>query len=233
MQHFFVDQDISGEHIVISDDELVHQIKNVLRFRVGDECVLLDGRGNKAFAEIETFDKRSFVLKVSKHEKCVMPARAVRLYMALSKKPATFELVLQKATELGVSEIIPLVTARCQVSEIRNLPRLKLIIKEAAEQCERATLPSLCEVEKFDDVIYGYKKDNGVLLAGDAREYDFKLKDLKLKTNEDISLIIGPEGGLTDEELFSIKSAGGKIFILGENVLRMETAAIAALSILQ
>lgn len=230
MQYFLVDSDIRGGHAIISEPETIHQIKTVLRSNVGDECVLIDGKGLKAKAIIENFDKRSVIMKLSEHEKIEEKKFKIRLYIAISKKPATFELILQKATELGVDEIIPLVTDRCQAREIRNQKRLLYIIKEATEQCERVFLPKLHDALKWKD-FFGNKPD-GVILTGDARMYDFKLMEFKPKKNEDINLVIGPEGGLTDKELLEVREMGGKIFILGKNVLRMETAAIASMTVI-
>lgn len=231
MQHFFVNQNISDRHVAITDPELVHQIKNVLRFRVGDKCILLDGKGLKAFASIESMEKKAAILSVDKLEKCESTLRPLRLFISLVKKPSIFETVLQKATELGVTDIFPLLASRCQIKELRNLRRLELIIKEAAEQCERTTLPKLHEVLDFKDFIKNFP--SGLVLAGDARIYDKNLRDIKIAGDREISLVIGPEGGLTQEELNEIKSSGGVIFVLGENVLRVETAVIAALSVVQ
>jgi len=230
MQHFFVDHDISGSHLAISDGDLLHQMKNVLRVRVGEEFIFLDNKGIKAKAVVESVDKKAIVVKLSEKETCSYPNRHVRLYIAISKKPATFELIIQKATELGVTDIIPLVTSRCQVKEIRNQKRLNFIIKEAAEQCERSFLPIFHEVISFDKLITS--PPSGVILTGDGRIYDKKLSEVKIGEEENVNLVIGPEGGLTDEELNSIKTAGGTIFILGKNILRMETAAISAMSLI-
>lgn len=230
MQHFFTDQDISGDHAVITDEELFHQIKHVLRFEKGGECILMNGKGMKAHAKIENIDKKAIIMALTKHEEVKPSDRKVNLYIAISKKPATFELILQKATELGVTNIIPLVTDRCQIREVRNQKRLLYIIKEASEQCERAFLPEIHEILKWDNFLKN--KPSGKILTGDARMYDLKLSELKISNSENINLVIGPEGGLTDKELTDVHEIGGKIFILGSTVLRMETAAIAAMSII-
>jgi 16S rRNA (uracil1498-N3)-methyltransferase len=230
MQHFLVDQDISGEHAVISDEEMLHQMKNVLRFVKGDECVLMDGKGSKVQAVVENIDKKTIIMNLASREQIDPSNRRAALYVAVSKKPATFELIIQKATELGITDIIPLVTERCQVREIRNQKRLLHIIKEATEQSERAFLPELHEVLKWSDFLKN--KPGGKILTGDARMHDLKLGGLKLSDLDDINLVIGPEGGLTDKELSDIHEIGGEIFILRDTVLRMETAAIAAMSII-
>jgi len=230
MQYFFINQDIKGPTIKISDKDLVHQMKDVLRFRVGEEIMLLDNKGGKAKGVIKNINREFVEIELKEHLTCEKTQKTVRLYMALSKKPATFELIIQKATELGVSEIIPIVTSRCQVQNIRNMERHFAIIKEAAEQCERCFLPELKETITLKELISNPPK--GLILAGDARMYDKKLKDVDLAKTKEINVIIGPEGGLTSEEIENIKKIHGEIFLLGENVLRMETAAIAALAII-
>lgn len=229
MQHFFIDQDISGKHVVISDGDLLHQMRHVLRFEKGDECIFLDNKGGRAKGIIENVDKKGIIAGLSEYETFGIPKQKIALYIAISKKPATFELILQKATELGVTDIIPMTTDRCQVREIRNEQRILTIIKEAAEQCERLTLPHMYPILKWRNFIEN--KPEGEILTGDARMSDAKLSEMEIDTNESVNLVIGPEGGLTDSELSDIHKIGGKIFILGNTVLRMETAAIAALSI--
>jgi len=230
MQHFFVDQDLSDSHLAITDGDLLHQMKNVLRVRVGEEFVFLDNKGIKVKAIVESVDKKAVVVKLNGKQISAYHSRHIRLFIAISKKPATFELILQKATELGITDIIPLVTSRCQVKEIRNQKRLNFIVKEAAEQCERNFLPMFHEVIAFNKFIAS--PPHGLMLTGDGRIYDKKLSEVKIEKDENVNLVIGPEGGLTDEELKDIKNLGGTIFILGENILRMETAAISAMSLI-
>lgn len=231
IQHFFIDEDLSKDTVVVRDKELLNQMKNVLRFRQGDAVVLLDNRGKKADAVVDTIHSKEAIMQIKVRETCSEAARRLRLYVALSKKPATLELIVQKATELGVTDIIPLDTARCQVHELRKLDRLRLIIKEAAEQCERCFLPELHEMLSFNDLLKN--PPTGLLLAGDPWTYDSRLSEIQRNLADDVNIVIGPEGGLSSEELEGIRRVGGTLFLLGDLVLRMETAVIAALSVVQ
>lgn len=231
MQHFLLPDLPHGNRVEISDSSLLHQMKNVLRFKVGQELVVMNGLGLKVKARVETLHKKGAVIELGEREQCAPPSRRVRLICALSKKPSTFEWIVQKATELGVTDIVPLVSARCQVRELRKQDRLDLILKEAAEQSENAFPPKLHDAIQLSDFLAS--GPSGELLAGDAREHDGFLKDMPPLPNQDVNLLIGPEGGFTEEELDAIRHAGGKIFLLGEGILRMETAAIAALSLIQ
>jgi len=231
IQHFFIDADLSRERFSILDKDLLRQMKEVLRFRSGEQCVLLDNRGTRAEAELEVLHSKEAVFVIQKRTSCPAPERALRLYVALPKKPATLELIVQKATELGVTDIVPVDTQRCQVHELRKLDRLELIIKEAAEQCERGFLPTLHELVTLGEVLKN--PPSGGLLAGDPWTFDERLSKIALGKKEDVNLVIGPEGGLSAEELEALRAAGATLFQLGDLVLRMETAAIAALSVVQ
>lgn len=229
MQHFLLQSDLTQAQLKIEDKDTLHQLKTVMRFKVGTEVMVMDGCGSKAPGKILELHKKAAVIELGEVESAPEPARKLRLYCAISKKPSTFELIVQKATEIGVTDIIPLVSKRCQVDHLRKADRLELIIKEACEQCERLWMPTLHEVMKLED--FCAQPPEGLLLAGDARETDAPLSELL--SPENVNLVIGPEGGLTEEELQALRAAGVKIFLLGNNVLRMETAAIAALSLIQ
>ena len=214
---------------MVQDRELVHQLISVLRFRVGEACILLDGQGLQVQAKVTELHKKAAVFELGERVQHDAPQYELTLYVALSKKPATLELIVQKATELGVTRLVPLVTERCQVRELRKIDRLEAIIKEACEQSERSFLPEFTDVLNLKDLLAHPPK--GLLLAGDPRDFDASLSSLDKKG--DINLIIGPEGGLTAQELEAIREVGGKIFQLGSEILRMETAALAALSVLR
>lgn len=229
IQHFIIEENILGPKLLIEDRNLLNQMTNVLRYRVGDKCIVLDGKGNKASGTFLLIHKKQAELALTEHEVCERPKQKIRLFMAMSKKPATFELIVQKACELGVDEIIPLITNRTQIDDLRKTDRLRFILKESAEQCERIFLPELKDPLKFLDFIKN--PPDGLILAGDAWDFDAKLKDIQ--KNEIVNIVIGPEGGLSKEELDMIRNIGGKIFSLGEYILRMETAAIASISVVR
>lgn len=235
VQYFFLPDSLDGLEegaiVRVQERDVVHQIANVLRMHLNEECYLLDNHGNKLKCKIIDMCKKSVSFEVVDSAICLADKKFLRLCIAVPKKPSTLELILQKATELGVDQIVPLYTKRCQISELHKGDRLKAIIKEAAEQSEKCFLPELTELVSLENYLKNHK--SGLLLGSDPWNYDFKLKELGADTGENITIIIGPEGGLTDEELEMIRKTGGRIFLLGEAVLRMETAAIAAISLVQ
>lgn len=231
MQHFFTDCALGQDHASINDPLLLHQVRNVLRFREGDECVLLDGKGTKTQAVLRKIEKRELVFEILRRENFTEPVRKVRLYIALAKKPATFELILQKATELGSTEIIPLVTEYCQTHDLHKKDRLKMIIREAAEQSERIFLPELAEPVTFENFLKNLP--DGQILFGESREDCRNLAEFDFANQANVNILIGPEGGFSPDEIAALQKAGALPFSLGKNILRMETAAIAALAIIQ
>ncbi len=230
IQHFFIQGDLNQADVLIEDRDLLRQMKDVLRFRKGDACVLLDNEGTVAEAVLEEFHSKGARFAIHARKQVPPPERSLHLYCALPKKPATLEWIVEKATELGVTDIHPLDTARCQVHELRKTERLKAILKEASEQSERAYLPKLHELNSFADFLKDFPK--GQVLAGDAWLHEGKLAEMGPFAGE-VSIVIGPEGGLTHEELEGIQASGGRVFLLGDTVLRMETAVIASLSVVQ
>lgn len=231
MQHFILPHPLEADKVRVFERNTLQQMTKVLRFRKGDKCVLMDGKGTKAKATIEELHSKVAVLHVTERSVTPPPARKLRLYCAISKKPATFEFILQKATELRATDLIPLITQRCQVKFLKKQERLLAIVKEATEQCENPFLPELHEPIELGALLE--EIPSGKMLAGDPWIFDECLKDIKLGATEDINLIIGPEGGLTQEELEAIRAAGGTLFQLGDSVLRMETAALASLAVIQ
>src|SRR3989339_416552 len=216
MQHFFINEDLKKDKILVVEREILHQLKDVLRMRVGEEIVFFDNKGAKAYAKVLSVQNKGVEFEVLKREFFEGDARKICLYCALSKKPATFEIIVQKATEIGVTDIFPLITERCQVRELRKETRLELIIKEAAEQCERTFLPQLHDAIDLKNLTLEMPKG---LLVGDARIYDKNISDIKISQDEDINLLIGPEGGLSDKELEVLKKNGAVVFLMGKNVL--------------
>lgn len=231
MQHFLIPYPLKKGDLRIDEKELLHQMRDVLRFRVGSECMLLDGEGKKALATVETLNRKEAELKVGDVESGAAPKRALRLFFALPKKPATLEFILQKGTELGVTDFYPIITERTQVHHLRQVDRLKRIVKEALEQSEGLYLPQLHDMRTLHDVLN--QMPSGLLLVGEPWKYKKKLSEIMRPVTEDLNLLIGPEGGLSDEELKNLEKEGAQLFLLGETVLRMETAALAALSVVQ
>ena len=152
LHYFFVDQELqSGKEVVLEDEELVHQWRNVFRFKSEQQVILLDNSGWEWAAKIVDWGKKSATVAVSEGKKSeAIPKREIVLFTALPKKD-NFEWILEKGTELGVSHFVPVVSERVEKKEV-NAERCRKIIREAAEQSHHAILPTLHEITKIEAV---------------------------------------------------------------------------------
>ena len=224
LQRFFVGSAYEeNKPVRIPSLELLHQLKNVFRFGKGDNVILFNNTGYDFTAVIEDFDKESvsFFIK-EKTKNNVHPPRETYLFASMVKKD-TFEWIAEKATELGVSHIVPLISSRSEKKGI-NMERLQKIVREAAEQSGRATMPEMYEVSDLAEVIGKFKNIKSVAWDPTGEKFSAeKLSDVQ-------GSYVGPEGGWTPEELMLFKENNIPVLSLGPQVLRAETAAIAAVS---
>ena len=222
LHRFIVDNLIAGQ-IQLDNQELYNQWKNVLRLEPGAEILLTDGRGQEAPAKILSYQAKQVLVDIGKVKTVdIGDNNQVTLCCAVLKKE-NFELVCQKATETGVSQIIPVVTTRT-VKLGLNEERLQKIIKEAAEQSGRVTVPILSPITDWVAVISLSGFDRKIIFdkQGDKLDGSDELK------NKKIAILVGPEGGFTDEEVTEARQAGWEVKSLGQNILRGETAAIVS-----
>lgn len=230
MQHFFIAPECFIEKAVrVTEPLLIHQMRKVLRLRPRDHCIFLNNSGFEFLSEITRLDEKEMTAAVlEKRKNKAEPTLFVMLYQALPKKMELFEWVLQKGTEIGVSEFVPLITERTERREISKRERLEKILKEAAEQCERGKIPELKAPVEFELAIQNQSEGAKILLhsRGDFPLLSEKLSELK--TQSKISLFIGPEGGFTDNEMKIARENRIFIYSLGPRILRTESAGIVA-----
>ncbi|MBI5400659.1 MAG: 16S rRNA (uracil(1498)-N(3))-methyltransferase [Candidatus Yonathbacteria bacterium] len=221
---FFVETEIPqvGEFLV-ANETLLNQWRNVLRMEVGDEAILFDGRGDEFLCEFVSLEKKGATLKVLERKAGLIPSREVTLYMALIKKD-NFELVLEKATELGVSHIIPVQADRSEKKGL-NYERAQKILREASEQSGRAMVPILGKIIDIEKI------PTEGLVVFDPRGEKLAREFFTAGQTAPISLLIGPEGGFTDAEMELFQGRNIPIVTTGEQILRAETAAIVALTL--
>ena len=213
--------DISAPILRVEDNEMINQVKNVFRLKPGDKIALCDGQGRETIAEIKSFFKNGVELATSEIYNIPLPEKQTVLYLSLLKKD-NFELVIQKATECGATEIVPLITERT-VKLGLNIERARKIALEAAEQSGRGTVPEISEPVKFIDATVTASKGMNIFCDISGQPITEVLPK-----NRDVSLWIGPEGGWTEEELRVAEKHGFIPASLGQNTLRAETAAIVA-----
>jgi len=232
LNRFFVNENLNARDITIRDTDFINQIKNVLRLKIGDKLILCDGNLNEAVAEIVNLNKEFAELKILESYKnqnepaspAGGPERNIVLYCSVLKKE-NFEWAVQKAVEVGVKEITPIITART-VKLGLNKERLEKIIKEAAEQSGRGILPRLNEAMDFDRAVDLAKNNNDLNLF-----FNIGGKNVQhsMSNISKIGIFVGPEGGWDEEEIKKAQSSNGFTIVgLGKTILRAETAAVIA-----
>ena len=237
MNRFFAPkEDFDKNKLTLNLDETRH-LRDVLRFSNGDKILVFDGKGAEFLCEIGKIEKKRTELKILKEISPAAPESDLDLTLAVALlKGDKFDLVIQKAVELGVVKFIPLVTKRCDVkpkNAEKKLERQKKIIIESSKQSGRA---KLMEIEKPIDFSKFVKnsasarfENETLLLFSEKNGEDFST----IKSNKKITAIIGSEGGFEDSEIESAKENGFQIITFKGRILRAETAAISIAAILQ
>lgn len=210
---------------VALDGQQAHYLAKVMRVAAGDAVVLCDDRTGEWTARVAAVSKRDVVLVAEARTRPREEVPDFTLCAALLKKPH-FDLVLEKATELGVRRIQPLVTRRC-VADRLNPERARAIVTEAAEQCARTALPELAEAVKLDALLRDWPADR-VLFFADETGGEPAASAFAAHAGP-AALLIGPEGGFDDAERAAVRALPqARPISLGPRILRGETAAIAA-----
>jgi 16S rRNA (uracil1498-N3)-methyltransferase len=236
-RRFFVAPELlSDTTVIFSDRELVHQLQRVLRLRVGDRILLLDGAGLQAEATIsELARERVCALLDERTAACGELPVTIDVYAALIR-PERFEWLLQKAVELGAAAVIPLVTAHTAATDApsaQRMQRWQRILREAAEQSCRGRLPQLRPAELFSTAAAtaAATYDLAVVLDQAAARPLTRIAAMVPHARR-IAVFSGPEGGLAPAELQQAEQHGMMPATLGQRVLRAETAPLAALALL-
>jgi len=228
-----------GNTVALGADEARHAL-DVLRLGLGDELFVFDGEGNEYRCAIAELTSRSATLNVLEQVKPASPESPLDLTLAVALlKGEKFDLVVQKATELGVMRLAPLITARADVrirepgDARKKADRWARIAFESAKQCGRAQLMLVDPPMNLDEFFRSIT-DVQMKLTYTARDGDphADLARMDLKAAR-IAAMVGPEGGWTDGELKQASANGGKLVTLGGRILRAETAAIAVATLLQ
>jgi len=226
---FFEDTLPLSNEFIVSEDTSRH-ISQVLRMKEGEEIIITNGKGYTLNTIIIFADKKRTKVRITKKEFSERPLPPIAIAISLIKNNNRFEWLAEKATEIGVTTIIPLICKRTEKAHFKK-ERTKSILISAMLQSQQPWLPELQEPQKFLEVIKTENYDQK-FIAHCASEEKQELKDLVQKKTSKI-ILIGPEGDFTEEE---IKAAIKNNYIavsLGETRLRTETAAIVAAVILK
>lgn len=237
MRRFYAPSENFTETNVVLNLEETRHLRDVLRLRVSDQVQVFDGEGKEFLCEITTIGKKESVLKIIKEIASKSPESNFNLTLAVAiLKGEKFDLVIQKAVELGVSKFIPITTKRTDVKlkdADKKLERWQRIILEASKQCGRAKLMEIENPINFEALIKSSASqrlsDESFVLFSERNGENFSA----IKSNSNIIAIIGSEGGWEDSEIELARNNGIQIVTLGGRILRAETAVIAISALLQ
>ncbi len=222
LHRFYIKESIVENKISIKNIDLIHQLKKVFRYKIGDKIIIFDSSSYDFECLIDKLDNSEVVLSILSKNKGILSKLNITLFQSLIKKDK-MEWVVQKATELGVSKIVPVISERSEKKDL-NVNRLQKIIIEASEQSGRSDLPIISEILNLED---SAKEVYGAIVLDKSGE-DFS--NYKNVENKEVKVFVGPEGGFTETEINLFKKEGAKIFNLGSLTLRSETASIAVLA---
>ncbi len=238
MNQFFVESSqINDKNITILGNDVNH-IKNVLRMKVGEELAVSNGVDGREYrCVIADFEEERILCKLLfiKENEIELPAR-VYLFQGLPKSDK-MELIVQKAVELGVYEIIPMSTKRCVVKlddkKAKNkIVRWQGIAEAAAKQSKRRIVPKVSNVMTFGEAIQCVSSMDVKIIPYELSEGMAKTKEIigNIRKEQSIAIFIGPEGGFEEEEIQKAMAVGIEPITLGKRILRTETAGFTVLS---
>src|ERR1700741_5336024 len=224
LHRFYVGKELELKHdFWLHDLRIVGQWKRVLRYQAGQEVVLFDGvEAERLYKIVELKDTEAHLELVTDFERTV-PSKNVYLFWSLLKKDKN-DWVLQKATELGVSHFIPLLADRSEKTGF-DVERAEKILIEAAEQCGRSDIPTVHELMLVSTALDHMGRKIPLMICEQGGERPDALKQVSY------GVLIGPEGGWSDQEITLFKQHNLPHLGLGDLTLRAETAAVTAASV--
>ena len=215
--------DLSAEH--------AHYLGNVLRLKAGDAVRVFNGNDGEWRAEVAVLAKRKGTLSIVEQLRTPSAAPDIWLCFAPVRKHRN-AFILEKATELGVSRLLPVTTARTQFGKLR-LDKMRAQIIEAAEQTERLDLPELSEAQTLDSLLANWPEDRTMVFADEAGDAMPALEALQSLSGP-AALLVGPEGGFSPQERERLRGMETVIPVsLGPRILRADTAALSLLTLWQ
>lgn len=239
MQHFFVTPEQVQENKIYIEGSDVNHMKNVLRMRVGEETMISDGNNLTYRCQIEQYMEGHAVLEILE----VYPVDTelpshLYLFQGLPKQDK-MELIVQKAVELGVYQVIPVATKRSVVrldekKATKKVSRWQQIAGSAAKQAGRGYIPEVRNVMSYKEALAYAAELDVVLIPYELAEGMAETKEIiqKIVPGASVGIFIGPEGGFEQEEVEAAIEAGARAITLGKRILRTETAGFTTLSIL-
>lgn len=225
----FVDEPLSESSDIRIEGGQAHYLLHVMRLKEGAPVKLFDDRTGEYLATVTATGKRDLVLTIEAKLREREAAPDLWLCQALIKKDR-LDWIAEKSCELGIARFVPVLTQRCVADKLKE-DRLRSQMIEAAEQCERTVLPEIADLSKLDALLRDWPSDRTLLFCDERGGLPIA-NVLNSGENAKAAILIGPEGGFSDEENAAIRALPQTVSIsLGPRILRADTAAIAAMAV--
>ncbi len=231
MIRLYVESPLFKNQEVSLNEKQSHYIQKVMRLKEGDSILLFNGKDGEWKARLSGVSKKSATFLIISRVRPQDKARDLWLLFS-PLKPKRQEFLEEKATELGISCLWPILCERTSISKV-NLEKMQAHMREAAEQCGRLTLPEIKPMTSLFDLLKSWPSDR-LLLFGDETLTSSSLGSLEISSQKSYALLVGPEGGFTPKELDILKSHSHVQGVsLNPHILRAETAALVGVAYLQ
>ncbi|WP_275789155.1 16S rRNA (uracil(1498)-N(3))-methyltransferase [Pararhizobium gei] len=232
MQRLFIDTPIAAGTAYEADREQFNYLVNVLRFEAGDAVLVFNGRDGEWRAELSFPSKKRLLLTATEQTR-PQPAPCDLHYLFAPLKVGRLDYLLQKAVEMGAGLLQPVMTQHVQ-GRITSLERVRANVIEAAEQCGVLGIPTVGEPKKLAEVLEEWPKDRRLIFCDEGDAGQNPLPVLATIKERRLALLVGPEGGFSDAERSLLRGLDFVTAIpLGPRILRADTAAVAAMAIIQ
>lgn len=231
MIRLFVSADCSAASSFPLDEKQSHYLKHVMRQNDGDDILVFNGRDGEWQATLSITKKNVVATPHTQTRQQINEGQLTLLFAPIKRGHG--DMTIEKASELGASALYPIITERTVVSRI-PIDRYEAIAIEAAEQCERLSVPKIHDAQKLDVLLKNWNPNKHILLcaeAGDATPIASAMASMQMPA---LAVMVGPEGGFTEKEFLMLRALPFVTPVtLGPRILRADTAAISALSIIQ
>lgn len=228
----FLPEPLAEGLVIVPTAEASHYLRNVLRLAAGARVLVFNGRDGEWSAALGESGKRGTTLTLDRLERAQETVGTLQ-YLFAPLKSARLDYMVQKAVEMGAARLTPVITARTQVSRV-NLERMRANAIEAAEQCGLLSLPEIDEPVPLGDAVAALEDGRHLVFCDEDAPVADPLAALRAATRRDLAVLIGPEGGFTTEERAMLNRRPFIIRLsLGPRILRADTAAVAALTLVQ
>jgi 16S rRNA (uracil1498-N3)-methyltransferase len=232
LQRLYIDAPLGAGTRLEASTEQFNYLANVLRLEVGAKVLVFNGHDGEWLAEI-TFPSRKKIVLEPVEQTRPQPEPSDLHYLFAPLKVGRLDYLVQKAVEMGAGTLQPVMTQHVQ-GKITNLDRLRANVAEAAEQCGILSIPEVAEPKRLADLLDHWPADRRIIFCDEGDEGQNPLPVLAKVTERKLALLVGPEGGFSDQERALLRSLSFVTAIpLGPRILRADTAAVAALAVIQ